>query len=1543
MRPFKLLLLSVCWFSGVAGWAGGAEAAGPASVANLVARREPVITDIWLEGSDVVVVVAAPIGLKKLTLEGSQRLGRPDWSPKAVARLDGNGGEVTFRLARSPDIQMLRVKGDNREALPASFYQGATSFDGQPLDLHGPASTRSDFTGSSGGSTIAFNNLLLGSSPGSVDSVASRTVAESDIWKVHGDTLYFFNQYRGLQVIDLGVPDAPVIRGTLPLAAVGEQMYLLGPNHVVLLTRDGCNRGNDTESQVLLVQIVEGKPRQVAAVPVKGYIKESRLVGNALYVASEAYQKLGDATAPGGGERWEWGTSVSAFDLSQPDQPVVRSTDWVASSGSVVTATDRLLFVAGLEDGVAGGLDRNVVHVFDISSPDGTFQRLCRIHPAGRVMDKFKMNFAGDVFTVVSESLSGIRATHVETFSLAEPNNPQRLGSLKVIENESLFATRFDGNRLYVVTFRRIDPLWVIDLANPAQPVIAGELQVPGWSTYIHPLGDRLLAVGVDNTGGSRVAVSLFDVRDPAHPALLSRVSLGEHHSSSEASFDEKALGVFPDSELALVPYSAWTTNGYVQRVQLVDLTSTALALRGVIEHEMEGRRATIHRDRILSISGRELLSVDTTDRDQPRVRSRTELAWPVDRVFVAGPHLLELARSHDSSGGPQVRVADAEDPNRVLNLIRLSDLPYLGAAFRDNRLYVAQGRPSQMTWVATAETSGQVATNPGVFKLTILDLARLPDISVAGEVEVETESTVMYPWKWEAVWPKPGLVVWHPVQNGGYWGPPYRTWDPLPLQPIFTTMEPWGTFPAAGFVTVTSPLLWSGGVGFPAIFRSYDEGERLIAFDVSDPAQPGFASDVRVGGENRTPSGGAFAADGLVFLGHHEYESEIVRTNYSVWTNAVTEWATNVATVTNYTRVPQQVTVTNVEIRTNVTTIAMLNRLGSSGGGSWPDGARRNGAIAMGWYHSLALDPSGGAWSWGGNGHGQLGDGTLADRPDARPVPLLEGVDSLAAGHFHNLALRSDGTVHGWGSDTFGQLGRGPPPPPLPGFPPLPYSGSSSPVCVSGLTEVVAVAAGGYHSLALKADGTVQAWGANFCGQLGDQTRVGRDGPLAVSGLSNVVTVAGGAFHSLAVADNGTVWVWGRNNFGQLGNGTNVDSDRPIVVEGFANAVAVAGGLWHSLAVRSDGAVFAWGNNDSNQVTEAGTMTHRPALVPHLDGVVAVTAGLAHNLALKADGTVWAWGLNDHQQLGDGTTASRGRPRPVIGLAGAIAIAAGGNTSLALTADGTVWAWGENGMGQLGHGEPVTVTTTEAYTNVFTETTFLWQTNVVLQTNHTQITRFVAVTNAMPVTQWYQHHYLDVVDYAAATEPVVRAPVNLPGALHGVARDGALLHTIGRRAATEDATNPVEWLDVSAYDGVDAHLVDSLRLPSEGPRPVLMHGDAVILGRPASDTNSSPRLEVWTLPDTGKFEPRGVAALGTAATRIEAFDNLLVVQGASELLLLNATDLSTPTLIGRGDLPGCIGFDVSDGDGSVEGGFWLPIGGLGVKQFDAGADQPAP
>src|SRR5213593_1734458 len=213
----RVIFAGLCWAA--TGWVQAAD------TSQLAMETGPVITWIRREGTNLVVAANVPAGVTKVTLESCRRLGGEAWTPKAVGRLDGAGGELTFRLALSADLALLRVRADAREALPDFFYRGPSSFDGRPVSSAGggPAVPGGVNSTAWGGSVVALNGNL---SPSGTEAqlARARAVTESDIWEISGDTLYFFNQYRGLQVIDIGRPDSPVVLGTLPVAAAGEQM-----------------------------------------------------------------------------------------------------------------------------------------------------------------------------------------------------------------------------------------------------------------------------------------------------------------------------------------------------------------------------------------------------------------------------------------------------------------------------------------------------------------------------------------------------------------------------------------------------------------------------------------------------------------------------------------------------------------------------------------------------------------------------------------------------------------------------------------------------------------------------------------------------------------------------------------------------------------------------------------------------------------------------------------------------------------------------------------------------------------------------------------------------------------------------------------------------------------------------------------------------------------------------------------------------------------------------------------------------------------------
>ncbi len=242
-------------------------------------------------------------------------------------------------------------------------------------------------------------------------------------------------------------------------------------------------------------------------------------------------------------------------------------------------------------------------------------------------------------------------------------------------------------------------------------------------------------------------------------------------------------------------------------------------------------------------------------------------------------------------------------------------------------------------------------------------------------------------------------------------------------------------------------------------------------------------------------------------------------------------------------------------------------------------------------------------------------------------------------------------------------------------------------------------LAAGWQHSMALKANGQVSAWGTNLEGQIGDGGSASTPRLSPVTIISGVVQIAANRSNSAAVKSDGTVWTWGANGSGQLGRQVSVLSPAEVpgqVDLGGQPAVAVAVGERHMLALLATGEVRSWGSNQSGQlgvevdgVQESATPLVVADSTGHpLTGAVAVAAGLGHSLALLSDGAVLAWGENFAGSLGDGTTTSRSAPAPVPGLTGVKAVAAKGNASYAIAgAANELKAWGANSLGQLGDG----------------------------------------------------------------------------------------------------------------------------------------------------------------------------------------------------------------------------------------------------------------
>ncbi len=234
--------------------------------------------------------------------------------------------------------------------------------------------------------------------------------------------------------------------------------------------------------------------------------------------------------------------------------------------------------------------------------------------------------------------------------------------------------------------------------------------------------------------------------------------------------------------------------------------------------------------------------------------------------------------------------------------------------------------------------------------------------------------------------------------------------------------------------------------------------------------------------------------------------------------------------------------------------------------------------AVTAGIYHTLSLTHDGKLLAWGNNEKGQLGNGSFAHSTIPLVIQETWTWKMVSAGGYHSLGIREDGTLWAWGSNTYGQSAQGDE-----------LTASNEPLQVGTENDWLMVSAGGQYSLGIRADGSLWAWGENLEGQLGVDAAIEQsNAPMQVGEDTDWLAVSAGDIHSLALKKDGTLWAWGDNNSGQLGNGTDIEySDTPVSVPG--SWYALQAGAYHNLAMKHNGSLWAWGANWKDQIG-AGT-----------------------------------------------------------------------------------------------------------------------------------------------------------------------------------------------------------------------------------------------------------------------------------------------------------------------------------------------------------------
>lgn len=279
---------------------------------------------------------------------------------------------------------------------------------------------------------------------------------------------------------------------------------------------------------------------------------------------------------------------------------------------------------------------------------------------------------------------------------------------------------------------------------------------------------------------------------------------------------------------------------------------------------------------------------------------------------------------------------------------------------------------------------------------------------------------------------------------------------------------------------------------------------------------------------------------------------------------------------------------------------------------------------------HVLALKTNGTLWAWGSNSFGQLGDGTNVNKN----VPIQIGTDNnwidISAGSYFSIALKSNGTLWSWGGNYGGELGDGT------------YNSRIIPTQIGTDTNWVSINCGSFHCIAFKSDGTIWTWGTNSYGQLGNGITSNTVNIPTYFGLqSDWLKLALGAFHTLGIKTNGTLWAWGSNIEGQLGyENTQFFNNTPFQVGTSTNWLNVDAGEHHSVATMNNQTLWAWGKNSNGQFGNGtNTNTNYPIQInSDVDWSSLLSLGSNHSTNFKTNNTLWLWGAS---ALGNGTTYS--------------------------------------------------------------------------------------------------------------------------------------------------------------------------------------------------------------------------------------------------------------------------------------------------------------
>ena len=339
---------------------------------------------LWIKGGDFIEAVP-PLNAKKVRLEiKNPKTG--DWDIQNTGHLpDLVNGKLYFQVPHDTDRSSIRLQWTDSRAFPFSFYQGRSTFEPKKGNLDSANLTRL--------ATVEDSTA----DPSTEDGADQ--VEESDLWRIVGDRLFFFNQFRGLQIVDLSFPAEPRIIAQYRLPASGEEMYISqSGNYAYLITRKP-HQPWPYHSQIKILKIDGEEITEANTIELSGTYRDSRLINDKMYVVSEKWENDKIKTS---GWSFSYSTRIESFNLNNPEDPIKLNEQIIAGAPQIISATNSNLIVVTRDP--SDYYNKHVVRIYDLTNLEGIPEEIAEVRPGGRVLDKFKLRILKGILTIISQA-----------------------------------------------------------------------------------------------------------------------------------------------------------------------------------------------------------------------------------------------------------------------------------------------------------------------------------------------------------------------------------------------------------------------------------------------------------------------------------------------------------------------------------------------------------------------------------------------------------------------------------------------------------------------------------------------------------------------------------------------------------------------------------------------------------------------------------------------------------------------------------------------------------------------------------------------------------------------------------------------------------------------------------------------------------------------------------------------------------------------------------------------------------------------------------